>query len=167
MPCCSDYYELSWTKLGKSKILSFVDPSLWTFVIFCPTRAKTPQSMRNSYSNKYLLDLPLLLMVFFYGRYLEFLAEELSQKCGTGYTKLIVVSAKNPTHHLTWFKSSKMISENKLGRYLKNRTYVRIPFPELNSHLKYFGRGPMTDSLQPDYSITKLTGRRRPWLPSG
>ena len=48
--------------------------------------------MRNSYSNNYLLDLPLLLMVFFYGRYLEFLAEELSQKCGTGYTKLIVVS---------------------------------------------------------------------------
>ncbi len=50
--------------------------------------------MRNSYSNNYLLDLPLLLIVFFLdGRYLEFLTEELSQKCGTGYTKLIIVCA--------------------------------------------------------------------------
>ncbi len=36
-------------------------------------------------------------MVFFLdGRYWEFLAEELSQKCGTGYTKLIIVGALLP-----------------------------------------------------------------------
>ncbi len=52
--------------------------------------------MRNSYSNKYLLDLSLILLVFFssmglVGSSKVFPAEELSQKVGTGFTNLIIV----------------------------------------------------------------------------
>jgi hypothetical protein len=56
--------------------------------------------MCSSHSNKYLLDLLFRWVHFFHfffdAQYLEFPAEELSQKCLTGYTKLIIVSECSP-----------------------------------------------------------------------
>ncbi len=93
----TNYCELSWTQLGKFKILSFVDPSLWTFVIFCPTRAKNTQKHEQFVLNKHLQFLPFFPGFFSWcilmGSLWVFKAEELSQKGATRLTNLIIVSA--------------------------------------------------------------------------